>query len=83
MTTYLSIRLESRTLEQVQSAYAQNSPDALRSEVTFAGLPAVRYTHAWGRIEIFVSYQERLYLVSTDRPENEAVRRIMTSLAFQ
>lgn len=79
---YLSISLETRTLDQVTAFYAQSVPDAAREETEFNGHRAIRYTYSFGRVEYFVPFENRLILITTDRPTDATVQMMLESLEF-
>lgn len=79
---YLTVSLETRTLEQITTQYAQNAPDALREDIVFNGQPTVKYVYSFGRQEVFVPSGDRLYMLSTDKPANEEVQWMLASFTF-
>lgn len=81
--TYVSILIDPRSMEEIHRLYAESVPDAQRSEVTFAGMHSVQYRYSWGRIEIYIPYQGRIYLASSDRPDLPEVKSILDSITFQ
>jgi hypothetical protein len=80
--TYLSISLDSRTLDQITTLYAQDVPDATREDTIFNGLPAIKFTYSYGRNEYYVPYNNKIFLIITDRPENGNVQLILMSIRF-
>jgi len=82
-TTYVSILIDPRSLEDIQRLYTNTTPDTLSIETTFAGLQAIQYTYTWGRIEIYIPYQGRIYMVSSDRPDLPEVKSILDNITFQ
>jgi len=80
-TVYFSISLDERDLETVRQAYMENSPGAASSEITFAGQPAIQFSTE-NRVEVYVPYQERLYLIYSDQPLDEQVVSMFSSFQF-
>lgn len=80
-TVYFSVSLDERELETVRQAYQENSPGAEVSEISIAGQPAVQYTME-NRVEIYVPYQERLYLIYSDQPLDDRVVSMLSSFQF-
>jgi hypothetical protein len=80
-TIYFSVSLDERDLEAVRQAYQENAPSAEASETTFAGQPAVQYTTE-NRVEIYVPYQDQLYLIYSDQPMDERVINMLSSFQF-
>lgn len=79
---YLSISLDFRTKNQIKDFYAQNMPDAFLEDTVLNGYPGIKYTYNWGRVEYFIPYQDRLFLIFTDRTGDENVQRIFGSIKF-
>lgn len=79
---YLNISLDSRTLDQIKDFYTQNVPDALFEDTVFNGYVGVKYTYNWGRVEYFIPYQNRLFLLTTDRPNDGNVQQMLGSFKF-
>ncbi|HSF81543.1 MAG TPA: hypothetical protein VLA49_09935 [Anaerolineales bacterium] len=79
---YLNISLEFRTLEQIMNDYARNVPDAVREDTIFNGQPAIKYTYSLGRDEYFVPDEERIFLISTDKPYDGNIQSILMSIRF-
>lgn len=80
--TYLSISLDFRTLDQIKDLYAQSVPDAVREDTAFNGFAAVKYTFSYGRVEYYVQYQSRIYLIFTDKPMDGNVQQMLASIRF-
>lgn len=80
--TYLSISLDSRTLQQIMDLYAQTTPDAVREDTVFNGYPGIKYTYTWGRVEYFIPFNGRIYLIITDRPDDGNVQQMLMSIRF-
>ena len=78
---YLSISLESRTLDQVINVYAQNM-NVVREDTMFYGYPSVKYTFTSGRNEYFIPYGNQLFLIATDRPNDSLVQSILMTFRF-
>ena len=79
---YLSISLDYRTLDQIIATYAQYVPDALGANVDFHGYPGLKYTYPGGRIEYFITHSGEIFLIVTDRPNDETVQSILMSIQF-
>ncbi len=79
---YLSISLDFRTKNQIKDFYAQNMPDAFLEDTVLNGYPGIKYTYNWGRVEYFIPYQDRLFLIFTDRTGDENVQRMFGSIKF-
>ncbi len=79
---YLSINLDYRTLDQIIASYAQYVPDALGANVDFHGYPGLKYTYPGGRIEYFITHSGKIFLIATDRPNDETVQSILMSIQF-
>ncbi|NOH02698.1 MAG: hypothetical protein HND47_12430 [Chloroflexi bacterium] len=82
LITYLSISLDFRTKNQIEDFYAQNVPDASLEDTVINGYPGIKYTYNWGRVEYFIPYQDRLFLMITDRPRDGNVQQILGSIKF-
>lgn len=80
--TYLSISLDFRTKNQIEDFYAQNVPDASLEDTVLNGYPGIKYAYNWGRVEYFISYQDRLFLILTDRPSDGNVQQMLGSIKF-
>jgi len=80
--SYLSISLESRTLNQIILSYTEYYPDAVRDDTIFYGYPALKYIFPGGRNEYFIPYGNQLTLVSTDRPNDGIVQSILMTIRF-
>lgn len=78
--TYLSISLDSRTIDQIVDFYAQNVPDAAREDTIFNDYTAIKYTLASGRNEYFVPYGNRIFSIATDRPDDGIVKAILRTV---
>jgi hypothetical protein len=83
---YLSISLDSRSLDQIINLYAQSVPDATREDTIFNGYPGIKYTYTYQnnvyRIEYYIPYGGRIYLITTDRPNDGVVQSILTTIRF-
>jgi len=79
---YVSILIDSRTLDELEKSYADFFPDAQKSAIIFAGEPGFRFALSTGRVEIIFSHQGRTYLISTDRPNDTQVQAILASFSF-
>lgn len=80
--TYLSISLDFRTKNEIEDFYAQNVPDAFLENTVLNGYPGIKYAYNWGRVEYFIPYQDRLFLIFTDRPGDENVQQMLGSIKF-
>ena len=80
-TIYFSVSIDGRDLQTVRQSYEENNPEAIFSEVVYAGQPAVMYTFE-NRVELFVPYQDRLYLLFSDQPQDPQVASIFGSFQF-
>ncbi len=80
--TYLSISLDFRTKNEIEDFYAQNVPDAFLENTVLNGYPGIKYTYNWGRVEYFIPYQDRLFLIFTDRPGDGNVQQMLGSIKF-
>jgi len=79
---YLSVLLESRTMEQIIQSFAQYHPDAIREDTMFYGYPAVKYTFASGHNDYFLPYGNQLFLIATDRPNDGTVQSMLMTFRF-
>lgn len=79
---YLSILLDSRSMDQIINLYAQNVPEAVRSDTVFNGWQAVQFTYSYGRIEYYIPRTNQIILVTTDRPTDENVQKMIDSLVL-
>ena len=78
---YFSVSVDERTLEQIQAVYAET--DAQITETQFAGQDALQYTDPnSSRVEYFVSYQGKIYLIRTDKADLPEVQHILASFMF-
>lgn len=82
LVTYLSISLDFRTKNQIKDFYAQHVSDAFLENTMINGYPGIKYTYNWGREEYFIPYQDRLFLVVSDRPGDENIQWMLGSLQF-
>jgi len=74
---YLSLSLDSRTLDQIINDYAQNKPDALKEDTIFNGQPAVKYNFTSGRNEYFIFYGDKVFWIATDQPNDGIVQSVL------
>jgi len=79
---YLSVSLDPRTRDQIINAFAQNVPDAIKEDMIFNGLPAVKFTHPFGRHEYYIPYANRITSIATDRPMDRDVQMTLLSISF-
>ena len=79
---YLSISLDYRALDQIIAAYSQNVPDALGANVDFYGYPGIIYTYPSGRNEYFIAASGKIFMISTDRPNDGTVQSILMTIRF-
>jgi hypothetical protein len=80
---YVSILIDSRTLDELEKSYADFFPDAQKTSITFAGEPGFRFgLSSTDRVEIIFSHQGRTYLIATDRPNDTQVQAILGSFSF-
>jgi hypothetical protein len=80
-TTYFSVLLDERDLENIRQVYQDTLPEAVFSEVTFAGQPAIMYTME-NRVEVYASYQDQVYLIYSDQPTDQRVSSMLSSFQF-
>jgi hypothetical protein len=80
--TYLSISLDPRTLDQVMNSYTENVPEAAREDTVFNGLPAVKFTYPYGRHEYYIPFENRLFLIITEKPTDGNVQLMLLSISF-
>ena len=78
----LSVSLDQRTLEVIQQVYADNSPDAVPSQVELAGERAILYKYPWGRLEVYIAHQKKVYLISTDYGDQTEYLQAVGSFRF-
>jgi len=83
---YLSISLDSRTLDQIINLYAQSVPEAAREDVVFNGYPGIKYTYTYQNnvyhVEYYIPYGGRIYAILTDRPNDSTVQSILMTVRF-
>jgi len=79
---YLIIGLDFRFLDQIINDYAQNFPDAVREDVNFYGNSGIKYTHSYGRNEYYIPYENRIFLIVTDKPNDTTVQSILMTIHF-
>jgi hypothetical protein len=83
---YLSVSLDYRTLDQIINLYAQSVPDAVREDTIFNGYPGIKYTYTYQNnvyhIEYYIPYGGRIYLITTDRPNDGTVQSILMTIRF-
>jgi len=83
---YLSISLDSRTLDQIINLYAQSVPDATREDTIFNGYPGIKYTYIYQdnvhRIEYYIPYGGQIFLITTDRPNDDVVQSILMTIRY-
>ena len=83
---YLSISLDSRTLDQIINLYAQSVPDAIREDTIFNGYPGIKYTYTKQNnvyhVEYYIPYGGRIYAILTDRPNESVVQSILMTIRF-
>ena len=79
-TTYLSISLDSRGLDQIMDFYTHNVPDASKQDTVFNGLPAIMYTYNGGRTEYFIPSQNQTFHILTDKQMDGNVELILMSI---
>jgi hypothetical protein len=79
---YLSISLDFRSLDQIISFYAQNVSDAVREDTVFNGYTAIKYNYTSGRNEYFVPYVNQIFLIASDRPNDDVVQSILMTIQF-
>ena len=80
-TTYFSVSLDERDIEAVRKVYQETLPEAVFSEITIAGQPAIQYTME-NRVEVYVPYQDQVYLIYTDQPAEQQVTNMFSSFQF-
>ena len=84
--SYLNVNLEFRALDQIINLYAQSVPDATREDTIFNGYPGVKYTYTYQnniyRIEYYISYNGRILMIATDRPNDSVVQSILMTVRF-
>jgi hypothetical protein len=78
----LSVSLDQRTLDVIQQVYADNSPQALPSQVELAGEQATLYMYPWGRIEVYVPHREKVFLIITDYADQTEYLQSIGSFEF-
>jgi len=83
---YLSVSLDFRPLDQIVTLYAQSAPDAIREDTIFNGYPGIKYTFITQnnvyRIEYYIPYGGRVYLLATDRPNDGIVQSMLMTVRF-
>lgn len=83
---YLSIGLDSRTLDQIINLYVQSVPDAVREDTIFNGYPGIKYTYTYQNnvfhIEYYIPYGGRIYVILTDRPNDSVVQSMLMTIRF-
>ena len=83
---YLSVSLDSRTLDQIINLYAQSVPEAAREDVVFNGYPGIKYTYTYQNnvyhVEYYIPYGGRIYAILTDRPNDSTVQSILMTVRF-
>jgi len=79
---YLSILLDSRTLEQIMQLYLQSVPDAVSEDTVFNGYPGIKYTYNWGRVEYYIPVEGRIFMITTDKPLDGDVQQTLMSIRF-
>ena len=77
---YLSISLDSRSLDQIIDSYSQYYPDAVRQDTVFNGYTAIKYSFPSGRNEYFIPYGNQIFLIASDRPNDSVVQSIMKTI---
>jgi len=86
LVAYLSINLDSRTLDQIVNLYAQSVSDAVREDTIFNGYPGIKYTYTYQnnvyRIEYYIPYGGQIFLIVTDRPNDGTIQSIVTTIQF-
>ncbi len=80
---YFSVSIDNRSLAEIEELYALELPEVEKNDTSFAGQPAVQYAHPGGRLEYYVTHGGRIFLILTDRPNQEQVQGILKSLKFQ
>jgi len=84
--TYLSIDMDSRTLDQIINLFSQSMPDASREDTNFNGYPGIKYTYTYQnnvfRIEYNIPYGGQIFLIATDRPNDSIVQSILMAVRF-
>jgi hypothetical protein len=83
---YLSVSLDSRTLDQIINSYAQYNPDAVREDTLFNGYTAIKYNYfhqgnLW-RVEYYIPYGSRIFHITTDKPNDGMVQSILMTIRF-
>jgi hypothetical protein len=83
---YLNILLDSRSLDQIINSYAQYYPNAVREDTLFNGYPGIKYSFFYQgnitRIEYFIPQANRIFAISTDRPNDSTVQSILMTIRF-
>lgn len=77
---YLYVEKAPDTLETYENAYSEVA-GMTRSEFRFAGYPAVKYS-TYRRDVYFISYNEDLYIVSTDHPKDNEIGIMLATFEF-
>jgi hypothetical protein len=78
----LSLSLDLRSLAEVEQAYHEHVPDAVRAEVALAREQGVLYTYPWGRIEIYLPHHGEVYVIATDYGGQEEYLQVVSSFQF-
>jgi hypothetical protein len=78
----LSVSLDQRTMEEIQSLYAELHPEAVLSVVDLGGEEAFLYAYPGGRVEVFLPRQRQVYLVSTDYGDQMEYLQALGSYRF-
>lgn len=83
---YLTILLDSRSLDQIINSYAQYTPNAVREDILFNGYSGIKYGFfhqgKLTRVEYFIPQANRIFAISTDKPNDATVQSILTSIRF-
>lgn len=78
----LSVALDERPLDVIRQLYAEIQPEALASEVELAGEEATLYMYPWGRVEVYVPHDGRVYVLSTDYGDQTEYLQPLASFRF-
>lgn len=79
---YFSISLDSRTLEQIRQAYAQQFPNVLPEWIDFAGQRALQYRFSDQRFEIFAPLYFGTFRFASDRATLPEVQHMLSSFRY-
>ncbi len=80
-TTYLTVGETTQTLDQVDATYSA-LPGITKSTFLFAGYPATKFTLVSGQQDYFISYNNRIFTLSTEHPDQQEVGIMLVTFQF-